>query len=384
VSNQAILVAVSVLPVVIWLYLLLRRGLFWSVRRSLPPAPVNRPTAAAVAVVIPARNEADVIGRAITSLLRQDYDGNLHIVLVDDASSDGTAETAKQAASGLGRDATLTILCSKPLPDGWTGKMWAVSQGVELALERQPDFLLLTDADIEHMPGNLRQLISWAESRNLDLASLMVKLRTATFAERILIPAFVFFFFMLYPPAWVASGKRKTAAAAGGCMLIRPAALQGAGGIAAICGEIIDDCALARRVKRTGGRVGLGLTSDASSIRSYGGFRQIENMISRTAFNQLRHATALLLATAIGLLFTYVLPVALLCSGVPAAMICGALALGMMARAYIPLLRFYRRNPLWAVSLPLVAVFYLYATLHSAANYWRGRGGEWKGRAQDL
>ena len=167
-------------------------------------------------------------------------------------------------------------------------------------------------------------------------------------------------------------------------MLIRPAALQGAGGIAAICGEIIDDCALARRVKRTGGRVGLGLTSDASSIRSYGGFRQIENMISRTAFNQLRHSTALLLATALGLLFTYVLPVVLLCSGLPAAVVSGAVALGLMAGAYIPMLRFYNRNPLWAVSLPLVAVFYLYATVHSAANYWLGRGGEWKGRAQDI
>ena len=383
-SNQAALLSVCAFPVAIWVYLLLGRGLFWSVRRSLQPAPASTPAKAAVAVVIPARNEAEVIGRAITSLLSQDYDGRLHIFLVDDASSDGTTGVAKHAAENLGRDAALTIVPGKPLPDGWTGKMWAVSQGVELALETRPDFLLLTDADIEHAPGNLRQLVGWAESQDLDLTSLMVKLQTATFAEKILIPAFVFFFLMLYPPAWVANRERRTAGAAGGCMLLRPAALQKAGGIAPIRSEIIDDCALARRVKRTGGRVWLGLTNCAHSIRSYGGFREIENMISRTAFNQLRHSTALLLATTLGLLFTYVLPVVLLCSGLPAAVVSGAVALGLMAGAYIPMLRFYNRNPLWAVSLPFVAVFYLYATLCSAANYWLGRGGEWKGRAQDI
>lgn len=383
-SNQAVLLSVCAFPVAIWVYLLLGRGLFWSVRRSLLPAPESVTRAAAVAVVIPARNEAEVIGYAVTSLLSQNYDGSLHIFLVDDASSDGTTGVAKHAAENLNRDTALTIVSGKPLPNGWTGKMWAVSQGVELALEKQPDFLLLTDADIEHAPGNLRQLVGWAESQSLDLASLMVKLQTATFAEKILIPAFIFFFLMLYPPSWIASSRRRTAGAAGGCILIRPAALQRAGGIAAIRGEIIDDCALASRVKRTGGRVWLGLTNGAHSIRSYGGFQEIENMISRTAFNQLRHSTALLLATTLGLLFTYVLPVVLLCSGLPAAMVCGALALGLMAGAYIPMLRFYNRNRLWAVSLPFVAVFYLYATLRSAVNYYRGRGGEWKGRVQDV
>jgi hopene-associated glycosyltransferase HpnB len=384
VPSQAILFAVCASPVVIWLYLLLGRGLFWSVGRSLLPAPESVPRAAAVAVVIPARNEADVIGRAITSLLRQDYGGSLRIFLTDDASSDGTVDAARHAAGSLGHDDALAIVPGRPLPNGWTGKMWAVSQGVELALETQPDFLLLTDADIEHAPGNLQQLVGWAESQDLDLASLMVKLQTATLAERILIPAFVFFFLMLYPPAWVANRERRTAGAAGGCILIRPAALQRAGGIASIRGEIIDDCALARRVKRTGGRVRLGLTDNAHSIRSYGGFREVENMISRTAFNQLRHSATLLLATTLGLLCTYVLPVVLLCSGLPAAMMCGALALGLMAGAYIPMLRFYQRNPLWAVSLPFVATFYLYATFRSAASYWQGRGGEWKGRVQDV
>lgn len=383
-SNHAILFAVCAAPLAIWLYLLLGRGRFWSVRRSPPRAQANTIAAAAIAVIIPARNEGDIIGRTITSLVQQDYDGSLHIFLVDDASSDATIAAAKRAAASLDRDPALTIIPGKPLPAGWTGKMWAVSQGVELALETRPDFLLLTDADVEHASGNLRQLVGWAESQNLDLASLMVKLQTAAFAEKILIPAFVFFFLMLYPPAWIANPRRTTAGAAGGCMLIRPDALQQAGGIAAIRSEIIDDCALAHRVKGSGRRVRVGLTNGAHSIRSYGGFGEIEKMISRTAFNQLRHSTVLLLATALGLLLTYILPVALLCSGTASIIACGALALGMMAGAYSPMLRFYHRNPLWAVSLPLVAAFYLYATLHSAINYWRGHGGEWKGRAQDL
>lgn len=382
-SNEAIFIAVCGLPVAIWLYLLLGRGLFWSVRRNRRMPPASTLTGATVAVVIPARNEADVIGRSISSLLSQDCGGTLHIILVDDASTDDTVEVARQAAAKLGRGCALTIVASKPLPNGWTGKMWAVSQGVALALATRPDFLLLTDADIEHAPRNLRQLVGWSESGNFELVSLMVKLQTETFAEKLLIPAFVFFFFMLYPPAWIASERRRTAGAAGGCMLIRPAALRNAGGVAAIRGEIIDDCALARRVKRSGGRVQLGLTSDACSIRSYGGFQEIERMIARTAFNQLRHSTALLLVTTLGLLVTYLLPVALLCSFRATAITCGAITLALMAGAYIPMLRFYGRNPLWAVSLPFVASFYLYATFHSAANYYRGRGGEWKGRVQD-
>ena len=248
--NQAILFAVCAVPVAIWLHLLLGRGLFWSVRRGLPAAPVSTPTAAAVAVVIPARNEADIIGRTITSLLQQDYDGSLHLLLVDDASSDGTIAAAKLSRSELGPRRSIDRYPRQATARRLDRQMWAVSQGVELALEKRPDFLLLTDAD-EHAPGNLRQLVGWAESQNLDLASVMVKLQTATFAEKILIPAFVFFFLMLYPPAGIANPRRTTAGAAGGCMLIRPDALRQAGGIAAIRREIINDCALAHRMEQT-------------------------------------------------------------------------------------------------------------------------------------
>jgi hopene-associated glycosyltransferase HpnB len=247
-----------------------------------------------------------------------------------------------------------------------------------------PDFLLLTDADIEHAPENVATLVNVAEGGGYDLASLMVKLHCCTGAEKLLIPAFVFFFFMLYPPEWVRDPRRQTAGAAGGCMLIRPAALERIGGIAAIRPEIIDDCALARAVKRSGGKIWMGAAAEAHSLRPYKSFGEIERMIARTAFNQLKHSFWLLLGTVLGMLLLYVLPIALLASGSARPALVGAVAFALMTAAYLPMVRFYRLNPLWAVSLPLSAVFYTAATIQSAVNYWRGGGGEWKGRAQDV
>jgi hopene-associated glycosyltransferase HpnB len=211
----------------------------------------------------------------------------------------------------------------------------------------------------------------------------MVKLHCRSLAEKLLIPAFVFFFFMLYPPQWIRDPRRKTAGAAGGCILIRSAALERIGGIAAIRGEIIDDCALARAVKRTGGRVWLGATADTHSVRPYNSFGEIEKMIARTAFNQLRHSFWLLLGTVIGMVLTYLLPLALMVSGSARLAMVGAAAFVLMCGSYVPMVQFYELNPLWALTLPFSAAFYTLATLHSAVQYWRGRGGEWKGRAQD-
>jgi hopene-associated glycosyltransferase HpnB len=377
------LVAVALLPVAIWLYLLIGRGGFWRVSRQFAP-PVPEITAPLhVAVVIPARNEADVIGRAVDSLLRQTFSGRLHIFLVDDESSDGTADEAVKAAKLAGCTAMLTVIESAALPSGWTGKMWAVSQGVARAAATRPDYLLLTDADIHHAPDNIQRLAAFADSKSLDLASVMVRLRTESFAEKALIPAFVFFFFMLYPPKWVASPGKKLAGAAGGCMMLRPSALLNEGGIEAIRGEVIDDCALAGIVKRAGGRVWLGLAAETASIRSYGNFAEIGRMVSRTAFNQLKHSTLLLIGTALGLLLAYVLPVALLCSGKVDFALAGAAAWTLMAAAYWPMVQYYKQNPLWSIALPAIACFYLGATVHSAVKYWQGKGGEWKGRAQD-
>jgi len=369
--------------IIVWLYLLLAHGRFWMVQRlGAEVAPLSE--AGLIAAIIPARNEAEFIGEAVTSLLRQSCAKSIRIFVVDDNSTDQTGATAREAAANCARTGELTVINGQSLPPGWSGKLWAVQQGIEQAFSLQPQFLLLTDADIHHSPENVATLAAVAERGGYDLASFMVKLHCRSLAETLLIPAFVFFFFLLYPPAWIRNTRRKTAGAAGGCILIRPAALARAGGIEAIRKEIIDDCALARLVKRSGGKVWLGVTADTGSLRAYGSFTAIERMIARTAFNQLRHSAWLLIGALAGLILTYLLPLALLFSGSRALVALGAAAYVLMVVAYSPIVRFYRLNALWALTLPFSAAFYMWATLHSAIKYWAGRGGEWKGRAQDV
>ena len=373
-----LLTAAGAASVAVWLYLLAARGGFWRMGDAVEPG-VMPGAAPSVVAVIPARNEAETVGRAVASLAAQRYPGALHIVLVDDASADGTANAARAAAS----PGILTVVRGRPLPPGWTGKLWAVDQGVREAARFSPDYLLLTDADIEHPPGNVAALVARAAAGGIDLVSYMATLGCRTLAERALVPAFVFFFFMLYPPAWVADPRRATAGAAGGCMLVKRAALERIGGLAAIRGELIDDCALARSIKAGGGRVWLGLSAATHSVRGYAGFAEIGGMISRTAFTQLNYRAVMLAGTAAGLAIAYLLPPALaLAAPGGAARWLGAAAWAMMSAAWLPCLRFYRRSPLWAPLLPLVAAFYLGATFHSAVSYWRGRGGMWKGRPQ--
>ena len=283
---------------------------------------------------------------------------------MDDNSTDGTAATARQAALNNGRTDALTVIAGQPLPAGWSGKLWAVQQGIEQALQLQPDFILFTDADIQHSPENIATLVAVAEHGGYDLASFMVRLHCRTLAEKLLIPAFVFFFFMLYPPEWIRDSRRKTAGAAGGCILIRPEALARSGGIAAIRNEIIDDCALAAAVKRSGGKIWLGATSETSSLRAYGSFAGIERMIARTAFNQLRHSGWLLIAALAGLTLTYLLPLALLFSRSRTLVALGAAAYLLMFVAYLPMVRFYELSVLWALTLPVSAAFYMWATMH--------------------
>ena len=350
-----------------WVYLFTARGGFWQIKA--PPKPVPSAVSRSVCVIIPARNEVSVVGEAIASLRPW------QVIVVDDHSSDRTAAIAAEAGA--------SVIQAGPLPQGWSGKLWAISEALKHAASLAPDYLLLTDADIVHAPGNIAELVARAEAGGLDLVSLMVKLRCRSLAETLLIPAFVFFFFMLYPPAWVARPDRKTAAAAGGCILIRPSALDRIGGIASIRSAIIDDCALARAVKRTGGRIWLGLTDDTRSIRAYGSFSEIRAMISRTAFAQLHHSALLLLGTIAGMAVIYVAPPLLLLTRDPLAAFFGLAAWILMTIAYAPTLRFYGRSVAWAPLLPLIAVFYISATFDSALAYWTGRGGMWKDRVQD-
>jgi hopene-associated glycosyltransferase HpnB len=374
---------VASVPLLIWIYLLLGRGGFWRARKQFAARTSSPTPDRKIVAVIPARDEAEVIGETVRTLLQQNLASPLRIIVVDDNSSDGTSDAAKTAAETVGASHLLTVMEGQPLTPGWTGKLWAVSQGVALAETFQPDYFLLTDADIRHTPNSVRNLVAVAEEQSCDLASYMVKLATDTAAEKMLIPAFVYFFLQLYPPKWIASQRMRTAGAAGGCMLIRREALARIGGIAAIRHEVIDDCALAKAVKRSGGRLWMGLTDTAESLRSYGGFAGVGRMISRSAFSQLRHSALLLVLTIIGLFVTYLLGPLLLFTGQTIPMLLGGTAWLLMSLSYLPTMRFYRRPTLWCVCLPVIAVFYAGATIHSAWQYWRGVGGAWKGRVQD-
>ena len=373
--------ALAIASLAIWLYLLTARGSFWKMRHEQLEAQKEDIPARTVAAVVPARNEAEVVGRVVISLLTQEFAGRLHVFLVDDDSTDNTAGAALRAAEGIGAAARLTVVRARPLPPGWMGKIWAQAEGLRAAETFRADYVLLTDADIVHDPCVVSELMARVETGGYDLVSLMARLSCATGAERLLIPAFVFFFFMLYPPAWVARRDKRTAAAAGGCMLLRRDALERIGGMAAIRSELIDDCALARAVKQGGG-IWLGPGEQTASLRSYSGWREIGEMISRAAFRQLRHSALLLAATLVAMTVTFLAPPLLVALGGWPALL-GAGAWLLMSLAYWPTLRYYRCSPLWALLLPGIAVFYMGATIYSAVQYWRGAGGLWKGRTQD-
>jgi hopene-associated glycosyltransferase HpnB len=301
---------------------------------------------------------------------------------VDDHSDDGTAELARRAAEEKQASQRVTIVVAKELPEGWTGKLWALQQGVEAAGASSVEYFWFTDADIVHAPDTLRRLVSRAERQKLDLISLMVLLQAKSFAERLLMPAFLYFFLKLYPPRWIADAKSRTAGAAGGCVLLRRTALERIGGVAAICSEVIDDCALARAVKRSGGALWMGLTRKSLSLRSYETFGEIRDLIARTAFTQLGYSGVVLMGTLLGMLITYIVTVVFTFSAQPVVWRLSLTAWALMAFTYLPVVRFYGLSPIWAPLLPVAAAFYSYATCLSAVRYWLGRGGRWKGRAQ--
>ena len=364
------------LPLAVWLYLLLFRAGFWRMReRDTMPVPVPASWPRVVAVV-PARNEADVIQHSLASLIAQDYPGEFHIILVDDQSDDGTGELAR----ALG-PARLTVLTGAPRPKGWTGKLWAMQQGCEQARTRAAEFIWFTDADIAHSPDNLRNLVARAEQDGKVLVSLMARLNCRTTAEHFLIPAFVFFFDMLYPFGAVNDPKRRIAAAAGGCMLVRRAPLEAAGGISAIRGEIIDDCAMGRMMKARG-PIWLGLTNRSVSLRPYPHVSDIAHMVTRSTYARLAYSRRLLAGTLLGLALMYLAPVATALFAWGISQLAGWLAWILMAVMFVPILRFYRLSWLWGFALPLIGVFYAAFTLQPAIQHWSGRGGMWKGRAQ--
>jgi len=377
-------VAAACAPLLIWIFLMVGRGMFWLAReRDDGPQPADPAVWPAVGVIVPARDEADVIARSIGSLLAQDYPGPYRVILVDDGSSDGTASVAAETAAKLGRGAALTIKSGAPLPPGWTGKLWAMKQGVDAAVEDRPPpkYLLLTDADIAHTPDNLRRLVARAEAGGLVLTSLMARLSCVTGPEKLMIPAFVYFFAMVYPFGQVNDPRSRVAGAAGGCMLAKADALQAAGGIDAIRTAIIDDCALGAAMKQQG-PIWLGLTDRAESQRPYVTLSEIGRMISRSAYAQLDYSPLILAGSLAGLVLTYLAPplIAIFAPGI--LKLAGLAAWTLMAISFWPMLKFYRRSPLWGFALPLIGALYTVFTVKSAVDVWMGRGGFWKGRAQ--
>lgn len=409
--------AITLLSLLVWVGLLTLWGQFWRSDQRLNETEVGAGEDGgdrafspsfypAVCAVVPARNEAELLPVTLRSLLQQDYPGEFRVILVDDQSSDGTAEIAVQVASELNCSSRLDVIQTGALPPGWTGKLWAMEQGVRhvQAAAAPPDYLLLTDADIAHDRANLRQLITKAQQEELDLVSLMVLLRCQSLWEKLLIPAFVFFFQKLYPFRWVNDPTNRFpmnqfAAAAGGCILMRREVLLQIGGLQVVRQALIDDCALAQAVKRsnpeavqdptasgkiTSGKIWLGLTQTNRSLRSYDSLRSIWEMVSRTAFTQLRYSPALLLLALVGMILIYVVPplstIVGTLTGNWAIAASGCAAWLLMTLSYLPTVRLYGGSIGVAFCLPGVALLYTVMTVDSAWQHWRGQGGAWKGR----
>ncbi|MDT7950208.1 MAG: glycosyltransferase [Acetobacteraceae bacterium] len=364
------MIVLAAAALLVWAYLLFAHGRFWQAGPVLAPA--TPATCPAVDVVVPARNEADGIEAALRSLLAQDYAGHLRITVVDDRSTDATGAIARTLA-----DPRLTVIDGAERPPGWSGKLWAVQQGVA---DGAAPLILLTDADILHDPAHVATLVAKAERDRLDLVSEMVALRATSLAERALVPAFVFFFQLLYPFARVNDPASRTAAAAGGTVLLRRDALARIGGIASLRGALIDDVTLATRIKQAG-PIYLGHSALARSVRPYPGAADIWRMVARTAYVQLRFSPALLLGTVLGLGLIWLAPPIITLFGQGPARWLAAAAWAGSALSFLPTLRRFGQSPLWAAALPAIATFYLLATLGSAVDHHRGRGVVWKGRA---
>ena len=387
------MVWLAAVPLIIWVYIVLFRGAFWTTGVRLPVAsdPASWPP---VSVVVPARNEAFVLGASLPTLLSQDYPGPLQVILVDDHSTDETAEVARRLGGQAGGRVVPVVVSGEEPPPGWSGKLWALAQGIQAVSPggsaagttpglAPPGFLLLTDADIAHPPSSVRRLVAWAESAGLDEVSLMARLRVQTGWERLLIPAFVYFFAELYPFRWVNRRGRKTAAAAGGCILVRRQALERAGGISTIRSAVIDDVALAKALKRSGSAIWLGLADEVRSVRPYSGLTDLWDMVARSAYTQLSFSPFLLLGTLVGITITFVGPVVAavggLIAGAPAITVVGAASFVLMELTYVPTVHYHRLGFWRAAGLPAVACLYGAMTVTSAWRHYR-EGVAWKGR----
>ncbi|GBQ23639.1 glycosyltransferase [Gluconacetobacter sacchari DSM 12717] len=377
-----VLLLTALLCALVWLVLICFHGRFWQGGPILDPVPVaGAEDWPAVCIVVPARDEAGSVQACVGSLLGQSYSGPLRLILVDDGSTDGTGALARAVPDPARR---LTVVTGGERPPGWSGKLWAVAQGVAEARRQVPEetgYVFLTDADITHDPAHIATLVAKARADGLDMVSEMVELNCVSMAERMLVPAFVFFFALLYPFARVNDPRSRVAGAAGGSILIHRAALARIGGIEALRGALIDDCTLAHHVKRSGGRLYLGHSRLARSIRPYPHPGDIWRMVARTAYVQLRYSPSMLAGTVVGMALVWIAPMMLALFGHGLPRLLGAVAWVASMASFVPTLRRFRLSPGWALLLPLVALFYTAATVGSAVDHHRGRGVVWKSRA---
>jgi hopene-associated glycosyltransferase HpnB len=370
-AMETLFIVLAALAAILWTAFLLWPMDLWRNREALDATDAAGDDGAPreITALIPARNEAAVIGKTLRSLMNQGP--GLQIIVVDDGSVDGTAEAAREVSGDL------RVIQSAPLPAGWSGKLWALEQGRRSVAT---PYTLLLDADIRLDAGILAALGGKMRREKIHFISLMAEPHMSTGWEKLLMPAFVYFFKILYPFRAVNSASARVAAAAGGCVLVESRVLERIGGLASIRGAVIDDCALADRVKSHGYKIWLGLTHSAKSVRGYRGLREIWEMVARSAFFQLRYSVARLILCTVALLLVYVSPLALAPSSNDVARRLALAALAIMFATYIPILRFYRRSAAWALCLPLIAAFFLAMTWTSAVRYWRGERTRWKGR----
>lgn len=368
------------LPLGLWIYLLFFRGHFWR-EQVLPPTNYRPAVWPSVTAIVPARNESDVISHSLQSLLDQDYPGAFRILVIDDQSEDKTILLAQRVLADQKGAHAARVIQGSQRPAGWVGKMWALEQGMMQDWAKEAQYIWFTDADIAHEPNVLRSLVARATEKSYLLVSLMAKLQTVYWIERALIPAYIYFFMKLYPFRWIRDHTKKLGGAAGGCMLVDRAALVFAGGIAKIKHAIIDDCSMGSLLKRAG-PIWLGLAAQSYSLRPYRHWREIWQLIARSAFTQLGYSSLMLWFSLLGLALAYLAPIFLLESLYMPARYFGWAAYGMLTLSYLPTLRYYRCSPFWAAALPMIALFFMAATLDSALNHWRGQGIRWKNRLQ--
>jgi hopene-associated glycosyltransferase HpnB len=371
------LLALSIVTVLIWLGLLVGWHGFWRADQRPPLKPEPLAKWPSVVAIVPARDEAATIPFSLTGLIEQRYAGAYEIVLADDSSSDDTVAMAGRLASDA--EPRLTVVEAGPLPAGWAGKLWTLHRGIEEARRHKPDYYWLTDADIAHKPQVLAGLVAHAESERLALTSLMVKLPTRTIWEKLLVPAFIFYFALLYPFRAVNDPSSRIAGAAGGSLLVRRDALEAIGGVAAVKGAIIDDCALAREIKGSGRRIWIGLAERSRSLRRYRRLGDFWSMVARSAYPQLGYSPLWLAGALLGLAVTFIAPPLLLLAGGGAAL-AGLIAWILMGWAYTPTVKYHGLSPVWAVTLPIAALLFAAMTIASAVGHYRGQPAQWRGR----